>query len=787
MTRTDAVLGATVHNQPIVYNPSMHQDDALSKHFRLAPPQQSALKKLGIASVLDLLYHFPARYDQAGGEESIAGLVAGQEATVFGTIKKLETRRSWKRKIPIGEAVIEDGSGRVKVMWFHQPYLAKKFSEGMFVKAVGAVGGKDGKLYLANPHVEAADPAESGLFSSPGRASKKDRQLFAVYPESRGATSLWFRHAIERIMRSGVLEKIEDPIPSEMLAKYTLPDIRSALLYIHAPEDPRHAEAARKRFSFEEILAIQAARALERAQNDAQRSFQIEDAQAAAKTFLDSVPFPPTSAQTRAMREICADLGKGAPMARLLEGDVGSGKTLVAAASAYAVVTSRPPGRESGTLQVAYMAPTEILAQQHFESFIHYFKGLPINIGLITGSGCKKFPSKSSPGNATAISRAQLLKWVANGEIAMLVGTHALIQKSVKFQHLAYAIVDEQHRFGTRQRRALAQKTTEGGAGRDSVSGEPRARHVQVAQGIFRSGDRLSSRDEYGVRPDTESRPAPQALPHFLSMTATPIPRTLALTIYGDLDISVLDELPPGRAKIETTIVPAKGRALAYDAIRARLREGRQAYVICPRIDEPDPEKQNAIQAKSAKAESVRLKKEVFPEFEIGLLHGQMLPKEKDEVMREFAAGKIDVLVATSVVEVGVNVPNATCIAIEGAERFGLSQLHQLRGRVMRSFHAPLCFLFTESKSDISLKRLRALAGTDDGFKLAEADLENRGAGDLFGRSQWGVSDIGMEALKNPRLITAAREEAQRLAKSGALPPALLSRVQKVVGELHAE
>ncbi|HTR18679.1 MAG TPA: ATP-dependent DNA helicase RecG [Candidatus Paceibacterota bacterium] len=718
----------------------MHPDDSLSRHFRLTPIQERALRKLGIGTIAELLYHLPSRYDQSGNEESIAGLAPGQEATIYGTIKKLETRRSWKRKIPIGEAVIEDGSGKIKVMWFHQPYLAKKFTEGAFVKAVGQIGGKDRKLYLANPHVELADRTEAGMFAKAGAKGKNKTEFFAVYPESRGVTSLWFRHAIARILTSGVLDSMEDPIPREVLERYHLPELGAALRYVHTPDTLPHAEAARKRFSFEEIFAIQISRALDRAQNDAQPSFPVRGALQAATTFLSSVPFPPTSAQTRAIQDICADFDGGHPMARLLEGDVGSGKTLVAAATSYAVVTSRPPGRESGTLQVAYMAPTEILAQQHFESFIEYFKDLPIQIGLITGSGCKKFPSKSSPGKATDISRAQLLKWVGNGEIAILLGTHALIQRSVKFQHLAYAIVDEQHRFGTRQRRALAHK-----------------------------GD---------------------AAPHFLSMTATPIPRTLALTIYGDLDISVLDELPPGRAKIRTMIVQPKGRESAYEAVRAQLQQGRQAYVICPRIEEPDPANQNALQAKSAKAESARLKKEVFPEFTVGLLHGAMKPSEKDAVMSDFSAGTIDVLVATSVVEVGVNVPNATAIIIEGAERFGLSQLHQLRGRVMRSSHPPICFLFTGSKSDISLKRLRTLERSDDGFKLAEADLENRGAGDLFGRAQWGVSDLGMEALKNPRLIAAARQEAQALIeRDPALSQhqALAERIEETASELHAE
>jgi ATP-dependent DNA helicase RecG len=718
----------------------MKPNDALTAHFRLTPPQVAALRKLGIATIHDLLYHLPARYDAGGDESPIAGLAAGSQATVFGRIEKLETRRSWKRRIPVGEAVIRDASGTIKVMWFHQPYLAKKFSEGMFVKAVGSVGGKEGKIYLANPHVERADPVEAKLFAQPISKDSEVQTLFAVYPESRGITSLWYRHAIERVFKSDVLDALEDPIPEDTLARYNLPPLQSALVWIHTPDTLKHAEAARKRFAFEEIFAMQVAQALERRENDAQSSFPIPNGASLAKKFLDSISFPPTGAQERAIRDILQDFGNQHPMARLLEGDVGSGKTLVAAATAYAVVNARPPGRQSGTLQVAYMAPTEILAGQHFQSFIEYFKDLPINIGLITGSGCKKFPSKVANDRATDISRAQLLKWVADGEIAMLVGTHALIQKSIKFQHLACAIVDEQHRFGTRQRRALAQKD--------------------------------------------------DAAPHFLSMTATPIPRTLALTIYGDLDLSILDELPPGRAKITTSIVKKDDRERAYATVRRELLAGRQAFVICPRIEEPDPEKIGALQAKSAKAEAARLKKDVFPEFEIGLLHGAMKPAEKDAAMARFAAGEIQILVATSVVEVGINVPNATVIMIEGAERFGLAQLHQLRGRIMRSSHAPYCFLLPETTSEFSTKRLRALEKSDDGFSLAEADLETRGAGDLYGRKQWGVTDIGMEALKNIKLIKAARDEAQSLvARDPRLShyPALRERIENVGKELHGE
>jgi ATP-dependent DNA helicase RecG len=551
---------------------------------------------------------------------------------------------------------------------------------------------------------------------TPKKNTKTEAQLFAVYPESRGVTSLWFRHAIARIYEKGALSALEDPIPEDVRTRYHLPDLSSAFIWLHTPEKLSQAEVARKRFAFEEIFTIQVARARERAENDTQASFPVPDADDHAENFLSSVAFPPTGAQRRAIAEILKNFQASHPMARLLEGDVGSGKTLVAATAAYAVVKSRPPQRTSGTLQVAYMAPTEILATQHFQSFIEYFKDLPINIALITGSGCKKFPSKVAKGKATEISRTQLLKWVAGGEIAMVVGTHALIQKSVQFQHLALCIVDEQHRFGTRQRRALARK-----------------------------GD---------------------ASPHFLSMTATPIPRTLALTLYGDLDLSILDELPPGRVKIETKLVRPSERALAYDAIRKELEKGRQAYVICPRIDEPDPANMNAVQAKSVKAEAARLKKEVFKEYEIGILHGAMKPKEKDEVLKDFSDGTIQILVATSVVEVGINVPNATAILIEGAERFGLAQLHQLRGRVMRSSHPPVCFLAAETRSQDALKRVRTLEKSADGFKLAEADLESRGAGDLFGRKQWGVTDLGMEALKNIKLIQAARIEASALVAS---------------------
>ncbi|KKW35659.1 MAG: ATP-dependent DNA helicase RecG [Candidatus Adlerbacteria bacterium GW2011_GWA2_54_12] len=710
---------------------AMRLNDELNDTFRLTEAQKNALKKLGVRTAKDLLYHFPFRYEQGGSESTVAGLAAGQEASIIGTLEKLETKKSWRRKIPVSEGYIRDATGRIKCRWFNQPYIAKMYSEGVVVKATGKVSGSGEKLYLANPQLQKISPTETGLFASQEHSSKKSSGrpssstrifsqnvpaapgLFAIYPESRGISSLWFRSAIKKLLwsiKDDTLHK--DPVPADMLKKYNLPTLKTALVWIHQPNEIKQAEAARKRFAFEEVFLIQLERGIQRQTAEKEKSFIVE---AEVGDFVRDFPFSATSAQTRAIGAVLQDMHSGHPMGRLLEGDVGSGKTAVAATAVYAVVCTRPEGQNFGTLQAAYMAPTEILAKQHFDSFIKFFERHPINIGLITGSGCYKFPSKVSRDKITNISRAQLLKWVAGGEIPILLGTHALIQKSVQFKHLALVIIDEQHRFGTNQRRKLARK---------------------------------------------EKR-----LPHLLSMTATPIPRTLALTIYGDLDLTLLDEMPPGRKPVITEIVAPKKREGAYKKMREDLAEGRQAYVICPRIEEPDTEKAFALQAKSVKEEAKRLKKEIFSEYEIGILHSKLKTKEKDEIMQKFANKEIDILVATSVVEVGVNVPNATMIFIEGAERFGLAQLHQLRGRVVRSEHQAYCFVCPESRGEQTLARLKALTAAKNGFELAEQDLLQRGAGTLAGGKQWGISDVGMEALKNLKLVEAARAEALEMIK----------------------
>ncbi|MBY0328509.1 ATP-dependent DNA helicase RecG, partial [Patescibacteria group bacterium] len=604
--------------------------------IRLKEDTRVGLHRLGIFSVRDLLFHFPTRYADASIFTSINGLQEGDTATIRGTVKKIASRKSWTTKVAMSEGVIEDVSGSITVVWFNQPYLAKMIRPGSFVELTGKVSVYKDMPALVNPTAreEKIMPIDShdSLFAT----EEGGGVLTPVYAETRGVSSLWFSHTIARALSS--LEIIPDHIPSDLLEQYSLPSLKTALIWIHSPKTNNDAQIARKRFAYDEIFCINVARAQEKLRVKSNRAYSIDMSTIDMDYFLKRFSFPLTTAQQSATEQILKDLQEDAPMSRLLEGDVGSGKTAVAAIASYATVMNRPdknPNAKSfgdgnkkqsyGNLQVAYMAPTELLATQHFESFIELFANTGISIALITGSGCRKYPSKvaSNTNGWTTISRAQLSKWIANGEIPIVIGTHTLIQKSLTFKHLALAIIDEQHRFGLKQRQGLAKKDTH--------------------------------------------------FPHLLSMTATPIPRTLALTLYGDLDLSVLDVLPAGRKVIETALITIDKRAVMYEAIRKILKEGRQLYVICPRIGDPDPDKAKAIQAKSVMTEAVRLQKEIFPEFRIGILHSKMTKEKKESAMSDFANHETDILVATSVVEVGVNVPNATMIIIEGAERFGLS------------------------------------------------------------------------------------------------------------------
>ena len=716
----------------------------LEKLVRLDSAHKTALKKLGIVSAQDLLYHFPTRYADIRELGSTDALVAGQDVTLYGKLSGVGLRKAWKSKIPMAEAYLEDHRGKLKVIWFNQAYIAKMYPEGSLVKLAGKIsGGKQG-LFLSNPAIAKiadmpidthdslfAQPASETTSHTSSKGSPHLEQdtsgefLTPMYRETKGITSRFILHTIQKLITQGALTTLVDPIPTNILEKYHLPDLKKALTYIHFPKSNDHVTAARKRFAFEEIFFIQLIKARDRARTQSTPAYSIKTRPKSALTFLKEKGIDPTGAQERAITHIVEDIQKTHPMSRLLEGDVGSGKTAVAAACAYTTITTRPNfvdqkgkhvDQAFGTLQVAYMAPTEILAKQHFASFCEFFKGTGISLGLITGDTCLKYPSKARPGESTKISKPQLLKWVANGEIAILIGTHALIQKKVQFKHLGLVIVDEQHRFGIKQRKELAQKSNDFG---------------KVA--------------------------------HLLSMTATPIPRTLALTIYGDLDLTILDEMPPGRKKIITDVIAPQAREVMYEAVKKELEQGRQAYVICPRIDEADEEESQKKTQKSVVSEAKRLQENVFQKWNVGVLHGKMRPIEKEKIMRDFSGGTIDVLVSTTVIEVGVNVPNASVIMIEGAERFGLSQLHQLRGRVLRGTHQPYCYIISDTESEHSVQRLLALKKSSNGFELAEQDLMFRGAGELTGGKQSGITDIGMEAIKNLKLVEAARTEAKNL------------------------
>jgi ATP-dependent DNA helicase RecG len=699
----------------------MNLEDKIENHFRVDVNQKKALATLGLKTLKDLLCHFPSRYSDISEVRNINTLKDGENVTILGKITGLKTKKGFKSKIPMGQAALTDLTGSINIIWFHQPYLAKMLKEGSTVRVTGKVtNSKTYGLTLTNPEINKEDILPIDIDDSLFNNKEKQTQFgFPVYGESRGITSKWFYHAIQKILKQDCVKDIVDYIPSEILNSYNLPALHTALIWIHMPQKKEHAEIARKRFAFEEVFFIQLSRQQEKKKYQENFSYKLKIPEKDITDFISRFPFTPTKAQTNTIDTILKDFVKDKPMSRLLEGDVGSGKTFVAATIAYAVIkntTGTSRYGDFGNLQVAYMAPTEVLATQLYENFIKYFEHTGISIALMTGSGCRKFPSKSAPWEKgsqiktwTPIAKNQLLKWIKNGEIPIVIGTHALISKSVEFKDLGLVIIDEQHRFGTNQRMKLVKK------------------HGHA--------------------------------PHYLSMTATPIPRTLALTIYGDLDLSIIDEMPLGRKQVITEIVKENKRDEAYEKIKKELEGGRQLYVICPKIGEGE----EVGDLKTVTSEAQRLKKDIFPNYNIEIMHSKMTKEKKEKVMKDFAEHKIDILVSTSVIEVGVNVPNATVIIIEGAERFGLAQLHQLRGRVIRSTFQSYCYLFANAKSDKTIERLKAITKASNGFELAELDLSLRGAGLLGGEKQWGITDLGMEAIKNIKMVEAARTEAIKI------------------------
>lgn len=687
----------------------------VSSVSRITPDHNIGLDRLKIKTIKDLLYHFPTRYADMREVVETGHLVEGQMVTTYGVMEKVVVRRSFKGHIPMAEGYVSDNTGTIRCIWFNQAYIGKMYPSGTRVKISGQVQKDKKGFVLSNPSIEKATSfipeSQDGLF-----ATTTDTEfLTPVYRETQGVSSLYLYTLIKKVVQSSVLREVEDPIPATILTKLHLPTLKEALLYIHFPKKEDLTIASRKRFAFEEIFFLQLKQYQEKIEAKHSLSYPISCDKKSLEKFIASFPFTPTTSQLHAVDSILNDIARKEPMGRLLEGDVGSGKTFVAAVVSYAVLHAKETAHGK-KYQIAYMAPTEILAKQHFESFVSYFKNTGVEIGLLTGSMCAKYPSKSNPNEYTKISKSQLLKWLQNGNLSIVIGTHALIQKSIQFENLALIVIDEQHRFGVKQRKALS-----------------------INKG---------------------------KVPHLLSMTATPIPRTLALTIFGDLDITVIDTMPKERKKIITKVVPNRERKAIYEDIRKELHAGRQVYVICPRIDEQDEEEAQKRTLKSVKEEAKHLAEIVFPEFIVDILHSKMKKEEKEEVMQDFLDKKSDILVATSVIEVGINVPNATVIIIEHADRFGLAQLHQLRGRVGRREYQSYCYLFTESKGELTTKRLQTIVTAKNGFELAEADMMARGIGMLMDGKQWGMSDLAMEAIKNPKLVEIARDEAKKLLDS---------------------
>jgi len=679
-----------------------------------------ALKHLGIRTMRDLLFYFPARYDNFSNLKKIEELSAGEMATIQGQIEDIKTIRLRGRRMTITEAKVGDETGVVKSVWYNQPFLERNLKIGDIVNLSGKITyGKYG-LFLQSPAYEKMTFKKG---SGEINRSVHTGGLVAVYPETRGLTSRWLRFLIKTYLP--LAEELVDSLPENLRKKYDFPEIRESLRHIHFPADISQTEKARKRFNFEELLILQLFALKERTRLKQHPAPVIETDLELIKKFVSSLPFRLTDAQRRSIWEISKDLARPRPMNRLLEGDVGSGKTLVASVAALLAA--------SQGLQTAFMAPTEILAAQHFKTLSDNLSPFGIKTGLLTGSRKNISP-----------------------DTKIFVGTHALIQKKVKFENLALVVVDEQHRFGVEQRSALIKKQKE----------------------------------------SDKKNP----VPHFLSLSATPIPRTLALAIYGDLDLSVLDEMPRARKPVFTKLVKKNERRETYDFAGEEIKKGRQVFVVCPRIEISkndtkekienfSQQKLKMMEVKAVTEEYKKLSEIIFPDSRVAMLHGKIKPKEKEKIMNRFKNHETDILVSTSVIEVGVDVPNATIMMIEGAERFGLAQLHQFRGRVGRGAEQSYCFLFT-TEDGTETARLKALTNSQNGFELAEKDLKIRGPGEVFGMRQWGQSGAVTLAINNPELVRMARQEAAELARQDptlASFPGLSLRLRQMQETAHLE
>ncbi len=654
--------------------PGLGLDASVARLQNVGPAHAKRLQKLGIYAVGDLIYHFPRRYDDYSKLKTVSQLVYGEEVTLLLTVCEARTRETHRAGLTITNVLLADPTGTMPAVFFNQPWLQQQFKAGRRIVVSGRVEQDLGHLTFKSPEWE---PLSKELLHT--------ARIVPIYPLTEGITNRWLRRLINSVVEYWA-DKVPDALPAALRAREKLDDLATALREIHFPTSFEKMEQARRRLALDEFLLIQLGVLRQRRQWREQPGRALQMDAATVPAFLAALPFALTRAQQRALDEILGDLQRAQPMSRLLQGDVGSGKTVVAAAAMLTAVANGA--------QAALLAPTEILAEQHFKTLATVFarQPQPPRVRLLTGSLKNR-------------EKEEVRAQIAAGEINVAVGTHALIQEGVEFQDLALAVIDEQHRFGVEQRATIRSK---------------------------------------GYHP------------HILVMSATPIPRTLALTVYGDLDLSLIDEMPPGRQEIKTKWLEPRERERGYAFIRNQVKAGRQAFVICPLIEESE-----SIDAKAAVEEYERLRKDVYPDLHVGLIHGKLKPSEKDATMTQFREHAIDVLVATSVVEVGIDVPNATVMLIEGADRFGLAQLHQFRGRVGRGEHQSYCLLLAEKSGTTSDERLKVIESTQDGFRLAEEDLKLRGPGEFFGTRQSGLPDLKIAKLSDTKILEEARRIAQ--------------------------
>jgi len=642
------------------------------------------MANLGVETIGDMLELYPRRYDDYRSLKTINQLEYGEEVTIIGTVWDTHARET-RRGGTIVTSTLSDGTATIQATWFNQPWLVDKLKSGSQIVISGKVDQYLGRLVFQSPEWE---PLDKQLVHT-GR-------LVPVYPLTQGVTQKWLR----RLMKQTVdywTQRLPDHLPEASRERLGLPSLDGAMRQIHFPDSWDDLETARRRLAFDEFLLIQLGVLRQRREWRSQPGCPVAVDEELVKNFVSSLPFSLTGAQQKVLNEVINDLRQAIPMSRLLQGDVGSGKTVVALGAM--LVTAADGG------QAALMAPTEILAEQHYRTIASMLeKSQP-------ASQDPRFALRLLTGSTPQAERDAFYQEIAVGQVKLVVGTHALIQEGVEFNDLRLAIIDEQHRFGVQQRATLRDK----GAGN----------------------------------------------PHVLVMSATPIPRTLALTLYGDLDLSVIDEMPPGRQAVITSWLQPLERERAYSFVRSHVEQGRQAFIICPLVEESEK-----IEAKSAVEEHARLQKEIFPDLRLGLLHGRMKADEKDNVMRQFRDGDLHILVSTAVVEVGIDVPNASVMLVEGANRFGLAQLHQFRGRVGRGRHQSYCLLLADAPTPDAEARLRVISETNDGFELAEEDLKLRGPGEFFGTRQSGLPDIKLAKLSDASLLEMARNEAKSFFES---------------------